>query len=170
LRTASAIWRGFISAALTAHGFLAWAVAAVIGAAVLASAASSLLSGGAHVAATVASGAAEGASDAPDFHQAIRLQDDNAMRQTDLPHRLYVMDEKQKLERDIERYHALLKLVTDERAITTIKQLIREKQDRLNKNMSNGYENPLGKLFAGRPCAELYRSCSGQVVSFELPS
>jgi hypothetical protein len=86
------------------------------------------------MAASVASGAAEGASDAPDFHQAIRLQDDNAMRQTDLPHRLYVMDEKQKLERDIERYHALLKLVTDERAITTIKQLIREKQDRLNKN------------------------------------
>jgi hypothetical protein len=46
----------------TANGFLAWAVAAVIGAAVLASAASSLLSGGTHVAATIASGAAEGAS------------------------------------------------------------------------------------------------------------
>jgi hypothetical protein len=46
----------------TAHGFLAWAVAAVIGAAVLASAASSLLSGGAHVAGTIASGAAEGAN------------------------------------------------------------------------------------------------------------
>jgi hypothetical protein len=46
----------------TAHGFLAWAVAAVIGATVLASAVSSLLSGGAHVAGTIASGAAEGAS------------------------------------------------------------------------------------------------------------
>jgi hypothetical protein len=41
----------------TAHGFLAWAVAAVIGAAVLASAGSSLLSGASHAAATVASGA-----------------------------------------------------------------------------------------------------------------
>jgi hypothetical protein len=46
----------------TAHGFLTWAVAAVIGAAVLASAVSSLLSGGAHVAGSIASGAAEGAS------------------------------------------------------------------------------------------------------------
>jgi hypothetical protein len=46
----------------TAHGFLAWAVAAVIGAAVLASAVSSLVSGGAHVAGTIASGTAEGAS------------------------------------------------------------------------------------------------------------
>jgi hypothetical protein len=46
----------------TAHGFLAWAVAVVIGAAVLASAVSSLLSGGAHVVGTIASGAAEGAS------------------------------------------------------------------------------------------------------------
>jgi hypothetical protein len=46
----------------TAHGFLAWAVAAVIGVAVLASAVSSLLSGGAHMAGTIASGAAEGAS------------------------------------------------------------------------------------------------------------
>jgi hypothetical protein len=44
----------------TAHGLLAWAVAAVIGAAVLASAVSSLLSGGAHATATIASGAAEG--------------------------------------------------------------------------------------------------------------
>jgi hypothetical protein len=44
----------------TANGFLAWAVAAVIGAAVLASAVSSLLGGGTHVAATIASGAAAG--------------------------------------------------------------------------------------------------------------
>jgi hypothetical protein len=43
---------------------LAWAVAAVIGAAVLASTASSLLSGGAHLVGTGASGAAEGASQA----------------------------------------------------------------------------------------------------------
>jgi hypothetical protein len=48
----------------TAHGFLAWAVAAVIGGAVLASAVASLLSGGAQVAGTIASGAAEGASQA----------------------------------------------------------------------------------------------------------
>ncbi len=46
----------------TAHGFLAWAVAAVVGAAVLASVASSLVSGSAHGSPTVASGAAEGAS------------------------------------------------------------------------------------------------------------
>lgn len=46
----------------TAHGFLAWAVAAVLGAAVLASAVSSLLSGASHAVATVASGATEGAS------------------------------------------------------------------------------------------------------------
>jgi hypothetical protein len=46
----------------TAHGFLAWAVAAVIGAVVLASGVSSLLSGGVHAAASVASRAAEGAS------------------------------------------------------------------------------------------------------------
>src|ERR1700730_12355354 len=48
----------------TAHGFLAWAVAAVIGAAILASAVSSLLSGGAQVARTIASGAAESTSQA----------------------------------------------------------------------------------------------------------
>jgi hypothetical protein len=46
----------------TANGFLAWALAAVLGAAVLASAASSLLSGGTHAAATIASGAAEDTS------------------------------------------------------------------------------------------------------------
>src|ERR1700680_604901 len=40
----------------TAHGFLAWAVAAVVGVAVLASVASSLLSGGTHGAPAVASG------------------------------------------------------------------------------------------------------------------
>jgi hypothetical protein len=48
----------------TAHGFLAWAVAAVISAAVLASAVASLLSGGAQMAGTIASGAAQGASQA----------------------------------------------------------------------------------------------------------
>lgn len=46
----------------TAHGFLAWALAAVIGAAVIASAASSLFSGGARVAGTIASGAARDAT------------------------------------------------------------------------------------------------------------
>jgi hypothetical protein len=49
----------------TAHGLLAWALAAVIGAALLASAVSSLLSSGTHVAATVISGTAEGAGQAP---------------------------------------------------------------------------------------------------------
>lgn len=44
----------------TANGFLAWAVAAVIGAAVLASAVSSLLGGSTHAAATIASGAVAG--------------------------------------------------------------------------------------------------------------
>jgi hypothetical protein len=48
----------------TAHGLLAWALAAVIGAAVLASAVSSLLSSGTHAAATVISAAAEGAGQA----------------------------------------------------------------------------------------------------------
>jgi hypothetical protein len=48
----------------TAHGFLAWALAAVIGAAVLASAVASLLTGGAQVAGTIASGATQGASQA----------------------------------------------------------------------------------------------------------
>lgn len=46
----------------TANGFLAWAVAAVIGAAFLASAASSLLGGGTHIAATIAAGGAAGTS------------------------------------------------------------------------------------------------------------
>src|ERR1700680_2172863 len=45
----------------TTHGFLAWALATVVGAALLASAVSSLLSGGVHAAATVAAGAAQGA-------------------------------------------------------------------------------------------------------------
>jgi hypothetical protein len=46
----------------TTHGFFAWALATVVGAALLASAASSLVSGGVHAAATVASDATEGAS------------------------------------------------------------------------------------------------------------
>jgi hypothetical protein len=46
----------------TAHGFLTWAVAAVIGAALLASAASSIVGGGTRAAATIASGAAQGAA------------------------------------------------------------------------------------------------------------
>ena len=46
----------------TANGFLAWAVAAVIGAAVLASAASSLVGGGNHVVGTSASGGSAGAT------------------------------------------------------------------------------------------------------------
>jgi len=46
----------------TAHGLLAWAVATVIGIAVLASAASSVVSGGARTAASLVSGAVSGAS------------------------------------------------------------------------------------------------------------
>jgi hypothetical protein len=46
----------------TAHGFLAWALAAVIGAAFLASAASSILTGGVRVAGTIASETAQVAS------------------------------------------------------------------------------------------------------------
>jgi hypothetical protein len=44
----------------TAHGFVTWAVATVIGALVLASAASSIAGAGVHAAATLASGAAQG--------------------------------------------------------------------------------------------------------------
>jgi hypothetical protein len=68
----------------------------------------------------------------------------NAARQTARHRRLYVMDrrQKQKLERDLERYHALLKLVTDERAVATIKQLIRESQDHLNHINNGGQPAP----------------------------
>src|ERR1700712_4106632 len=44
----------------TAHGFLTWSLATVVGALLLASTASSILSGGMHAVATVASGAAQG--------------------------------------------------------------------------------------------------------------
>jgi hypothetical protein len=46
----------------TAHGFLAWALATVIGVAVLASTASSVVSGGARTATSLVSGAVSGAS------------------------------------------------------------------------------------------------------------
>jgi hypothetical protein len=45
----------------TAHGFLAWALATLVGSVFLASAASSVVGGGIHAAATVASGAAQSA-------------------------------------------------------------------------------------------------------------
>jgi hypothetical protein len=48
----------------TAHGFITWAVATIIVAAVLTSAAASAVSGGVHAAATVASGASQGAATA----------------------------------------------------------------------------------------------------------
>jgi len=48
----------------TAHGFVTWAVAAVFGALIVASAASSLIGGGVHTAATLGSGAAQGAGSA----------------------------------------------------------------------------------------------------------
>jgi hypothetical protein len=46
----------------TAHGFITWSVATIIVAAFLASAAASIVSGGVHAAATVASGASQGAA------------------------------------------------------------------------------------------------------------
>ena len=82
-----------------------------------------------------------------DFHQPIRLQRaENAVRQTVSSHRLYVMDrrQKQKLERDLERYHALLKLATDERAAAALRQLIRETQGRLNH--TNNSEQPTPQI------------------------
>jgi hypothetical protein len=45
----------------TAHGFVTWAVATVIGALILASAASSMVGAGVHAAATIGAGAAQGA-------------------------------------------------------------------------------------------------------------
>ena len=48
----------------TAHGFLTWALATVVGVVLLTSAVSSVVSGGVHAAATVASGAARGAGQA----------------------------------------------------------------------------------------------------------
>jgi hypothetical protein len=48
----------------TAHGFMAWSVATVLGAALLASAASSVVGGAVHAASTVASGTAQGAGHA----------------------------------------------------------------------------------------------------------
>jgi hypothetical protein len=73
------------------------------------------------------------------------------VRQTASCRRLYVMDrrQKQKLERDLERYHVLLKLATDERGVAALKQLIREMHDRLNhinnSEKSARYENSPGK-------------------------
>jgi hypothetical protein len=48
----------------TAHGFVTWAVAAVIGAAIVASAASAIIGGGVRATATTAAGAAQGAGSA----------------------------------------------------------------------------------------------------------
>jgi hypothetical protein len=41
--------------------------------------------------------------------------------------------QKRKLEQDLKRYSALLKLVVDQRALAALKQLIKETEDRLNK-------------------------------------
>jgi hypothetical protein len=40
--------------------------------------------------------------------------------------------DKQKLARDLERYRALLKLTSDQRALAALKQLIKETMDRLD--------------------------------------
>src|ERR1700737_3242544 len=52
--------------------------------------------------------------------------------------------QKQKLERDLERYQALLKLATDERAAAALRQLIRETQGRLNH--TNNSEQPAPQI------------------------
>jgi hypothetical protein len=50
---------------------------------------------------------------------------------------------KQKLEKDLERYHALLKLATDQRALAALKQLIKETTDRLNGINNSEQRSPL---------------------------
>jgi len=42
--------------------------------------------------------------------------------------------QRQKLERDLERYRALLRLATDQRTLAALKQLIREATDRLRRD------------------------------------
>jgi hypothetical protein len=44
---------------------------------------------------------------------------------------------KRKLARDLERYRALLKLTSDQRALAALKQLIKETTDRLNDINNN---------------------------------
>jgi hypothetical protein len=50
---------------------------------------------------------------------------------------------KQKLGRDLERYRALLKLSTDQRALAALKQLIEETTDRLNDISNSEQRVPL---------------------------
>jgi hypothetical protein len=50
--------------------------------------------------------------------------------------------QKQKLEGDLERYHTLLKLATDERAVAALRQLIRETQGRLNHTNNSEQSTP----------------------------
>jgi hypothetical protein len=50
---------------------------------------------------------------------------------------------KQKLGRDLERYRALLKLSTDQRALAALKQLIEEATDRLNDISNSEQRVPL---------------------------
>jgi hypothetical protein len=45
---------------------------------------------------------------------------------------LNIMDERQTLKRDLERYRALLRVTTDKKAIAALRQLIRETLDRIN--------------------------------------
>lgn len=51
----------------------------------------------------------------------------------------------QKLERDLGRYRALLKLATNERALAALKQLIKETRDHLNDNYNGEKLAPLLK-------------------------
>jgi hypothetical protein len=64
----------------TAHGFLTWAVASVIGALILASAAASAIGTATHAVATVAAGAAEGAGAAGSMIQARQYDVDSLFR------------------------------------------------------------------------------------------
>ena len=70
----------------TAHGFMAWALATVVGAIFLASAASSLIGGGVRAAATVVGGAAQGAGQAAgEMTSGVSGYDVDSLFRTDRP-------------------------------------------------------------------------------------
>jgi len=50
-------------------------------------------------------------------------------------------EKKEKLEKDLERYNALLRLVTDARAVAALHQLIRETMERL-RHINNSKNEP----------------------------
>ena len=70
----------------TANGFLAWGLSTLVGIALLASAASAIVSGGVHATATVASGAAQGASAAmPSLASLVSRYDVDSLFRSDKP-------------------------------------------------------------------------------------